>query len=118
MALNFKIMKQLRFSTTNPMFMLGMFNDNEEDHKLLATPKDKGVLIISTLKGEGAYIHGDAEEIAGYDIPSFIDGNLGQLDLPISEQDILMLLPSGEYKCKAELCQEIGAKNRYLITLK
>jgi hypothetical protein len=111
-------MKQLRFTTTKPMSMFGIFNP-KEDHEPLVTPNDIGEFIMDDIKGTGAYIHGDAEELAGYDIPTFIDGNLSQLDLPIDEQDILMLLPRGcEYKCKAELCTEIGAKNKYLITLK
>jgi hypothetical protein len=42
---------------------------------------------------------------------------LAQLELPTEQQDILLLLPSGEYKCKAEYYDEIGASNCYLITL-
>jgi len=109
-------MEQLRFTTTIPMGMLGMFNP-PEDHKPLITPENVGELIQSKIIGSGAYIHDDAEELAGYDIPTFIDGDLSQLDAPIEEQNILMLLPSGEYKCKSVL-QEIGDKNKYLITLK
>jgi hypothetical protein len=104
-------MKQLRFSTTIPMGMLGIMNP-KEDHIPLQIPTDIGKLIRDPLKGNSVYIHGGAETLAGYDIPTFFDGNIGQLDLPIEEQDILMLLPSGEYKCKAEL-----SKCCYLITL-
>lgn len=110
-------MKQLRFTTTKPMPMLGIFN-KEEDHQPLVIPKDVGEFIQDKTKGKTAYIHGDAEALAGFDIPTFIDGNLGQLDLPQNKQNILMLLPSGEYKCKAEFCTEAGATNSYLITLK
>jgi hypothetical protein len=108
-------MKQLRFTTSEPKSMFdSIFNEN---HLLLVTPNNIGELISDQIKGKTAYIHGEAENIAGFDIPSFIDGNLRQLDLPIEQQDILMLLPSGEYKCKAEYYDEIGASNCYLITL-
>lgn len=109
-------MKQLRFTTTKPMPMLGMFNP-EEDHAPLALPKEIGELVKAELKGSKAYIHGEAEALAGFDIPTFIDGDMAQLGLPIEEQDILMLLPDGEHKCKAEYCDEWGARNSYLITL-
>jgi hypothetical protein len=109
-------MKQLRFTTTKPMAMLGLLNP-KADHAPLIEPNKVGELIMDKIKGRKAYIHGEAEEIAGYDIPKMIDGNLAQLELPIEKQDILMLLPSGEYKCKAEYYDEIGASNCYLITL-
>lgn len=104
-------MKQLRFSTTEPNSIL-VLNDN-----LIVKINNIGKLIKDNIKGKTAYIHGEAENIAGFDIPTFIDGNLGQLELPINEQDILMILPSGEYKCKSEYCDEIGNSNCYLITL-
>jgi len=109
-------MKQLRLTTTKPMGMLGIVNPIE-DHAPLTKPNEVGELIMGETKGKTAYIHGEAENIAGFDIPSFIDGDLGQLDLPIKEQDILLLLPSGEYKCKAEFYNELGATQCYLITL-
>lgn len=109
-------MKQLRFTTTKPMPLLGIMNP-KEDHAPLVTPKEIGELVKDKIKGRTAYIEGEAEELAGYDIPTFIDGNLAQLDLPTEQQDILMLLPCGEYKCKAEYYDEIGASNCYLITL-
>lgn len=109
-------MKQLRFTTTKPMPMLGIMNP-EEDHAPLALPKEIGELIKAELKGGKDYIHGEAESLAEYDIPTFIDGDMAQLAAPINEQDILMLLPSGEYKCKSEYCNEWGARNSYLITL-
>lgn len=112
------IMKQLRFTTTKPMGMMGIFNA-KEDHKPLVTPKNLGELIEDKTKGTGAYIHDDAEGLAGFDIPTFLDGNLGQLDLPVEQQDILMVLPSGEYKCKAVLNSDgDGDINKYYLTLK
>ena len=110
-------MKQLRFTTTKPMGMLGIMNP-PEDFKPLVYPEKIGEFIKDKIKGRSVYIHDDAEELAGYDIPTFIDGNLGQLELPVEEQDILMVLPSGEYKCQSEYCDEIGSSNCYLITLK
>jgi len=110
------LLKQLRLTTTKPMGMLGIMNPIE-DHAPLTKPNEVGELIMDKIKGRTAYIHGEAESIAGFDIPTFIDGNLAQLELPIEQQDILLLLPSGEYKCKAEYYNEIGASNCYLITL-
>jgi hypothetical protein len=110
-------LKQLRFTTTRKplsMFQMGVFGSLPT----LRTPKDKGELITDIIKGSGAYIHGEAEKLAGFDIVSFIDGNTAQLDLPIDKQDILMMLPSGEYECKAEFYKQPGSKNKYLITLK
>lgn len=109
-------MKQLRLTTTKPMSIFGLITQNA-DHSPLTLPNEIGDLIMDELKGRTAYIHGEAESISGFDIPTFIDGNLGQLELPIEEQDILLLLPSGEYKCKAEYYDEIGCSNCYLITL-
>ena len=105
-------MKQLRLSTTKPY---GMFSD--QDDKLLVEPSEIGELVKAELKGKTAYIHGEAEKIAGFDIPTFIDGNMGQLTLPIEQQDILLLLPDGEYKCKSEYCDAPLSSNCYLITL-
>jgi len=93
-------MKQLRFTTTKAQSMLGIFD--EEPAETLVVASVIGELIKTKIKGRTAYIHAEAETLAGYDIPKFIDGDLGQLDLPIEEQDILMILPSGEYPCVAE----------------
>jgi hypothetical protein len=108
-------MKQLRFTTTEPR---GMFaNENSE---LLVKLDDIGTLSEYKPKGTGAYIHDDAEELAGFDIPIFLDGDFEQFDLPVEEQDILMMLPSGNYQCKAELSYKtlIIEDYKYLITLK
>lgn len=108
-------MKQLRFTTTEPR---GMFaNENSE---LLVKLDDIGTHSEYKPKGTGAYIHDDAEELAGFDIPIFLDGDFEQFDLPVEEQDILMMLPSGNYQCKAELSYKtlIIEVYKYLITLK
>jgi hypothetical protein len=103
-------MKQLRFTTTPPC---GMFSIAYGE--ALVMPDDKGETIQTETKYNRAYIHGDAEDLAGFDIPFLIDGDIGQLDLDIAEQDILMLLPSGEYPC-------VSTKDTnyeyYLLTLK
>ena|SRR6266403_1504431 len=110
-------MKQLRFTTTEPTGMFSMLAS--ESPELLVEPKLKFELIPSdNIKGKSIYIHGDAEKIARFDIPYFIDGDLGQLDLPIEKQDILMLLPDGEYPCQAEFQNTELAQNSYLIILK
>lgn len=106
-------MKTLKLTTTLPSGILGFFTDAEP----LVKPNKNECPIQDKVKGDGCYIHGDAEKLAGFDIPYFIDGNFGQLDLPVEEQDILLLLPSGEYKCKAELVNELNRMN-YYITLK
>ena len=42
-----------------------------------------------------AYIHGEAEHLAGYDIADYIDGDILQLKEPVDKQEIEMLLPHG-----------------------
>jgi hypothetical protein len=64
------------------------------------------------------YLHNDAEYLAGYDIPYIIDGDMSQLDRPASEQDILMILPSGKYPVVAELVIHLHFNPRYHLTLK
>jgi|GEM_PF-6239106 len=108
-------MKQLRFTTTKPMGMFEMIQTIESTKLLVDV--SVGELITEELKGKSAYIHGKAEKIAKFDVPIFLDGNIAQLALPIDEQDILMLLPEGQFKCKSEFYDSWGAKNCYLITL-
>lgn len=110
-------MKQLRFTTTEPYSMFGMFGENE----LLVKVDNIGTLSEYKPKGSGAYIHGDAEELAKFDIPIFLDGDYEQLDLPFEEQDILMMLPSGNYQCIANLSYKSmmsDEADKYLLTLK
>ena len=105
-------MKQLRFTTSKPGFM-GTASIP------LVVPESVEQIIQTDTKYKSAYIHGDAEELAGYDIPIFLDGDLGQLDLPIEEQDILMLLIGEEYKCKCEVGKDgLSGNAQYWITLK
>lgn len=110
-------MKQLRFTTTKPMALFGILSP-KEDHEPLVVPEPRFDLIQTETKAPMAFINGEAETLAGFDVPLFIDGDMGQLDLPADQQDIIMLLPSGEYKCRAELFKTgfVGMP-AYLITL-
>jgi hypothetical protein len=111
-------MKQLRFTTRSPYSFISELVGEERPDILPIDMSNVGKVIETEIKGVGAYIHDEAEDLAGFDIPTFLDGDLGQLDLPINEQDILMILPSGEYPCKAELQLTYPSKDKYLITLK
>ena len=109
-----ELVKQLRFTTSEPGVM-GVSSDP------LKIPEGELKVIRSEVKGEGAYIHGDAEGLAGYDIPIFLDGDMAQLDLPVDEQDILMVLPDGDFPCIAKLEYVSMGKHvptHYLLTLK
>ena len=110
-------MKQLRFTTTHPY---GMFSSSESELLISTDNINLGELSNYLPKGVGAYIDNDAEELAKFDIPLFLDGDYEQLDLPIEEQDILMMLPSGNYQCKSELTYKsmINKDKYYLLTLK
>ena len=83
----------------------------------LVEPKDLGEIIeLKHKQAESVYIHSEAEALAGYDIPIFIDGDLNQMNLPVEEQDILLLLPDGEHKCKATIEDDL-IRPAYYITL-
>ena len=98
--------------------MLGILNP-KEDHAPIALPSEAGKIVQDLArKVKAVYIHGEAESKAGFDIPVFIDGNLSQLEKPIDEQEIIMILPDGEHLCKAEYYDEPGSSDCYLITLK
>lgn len=104
-------MKQLVLSTCKPGLM-GSVSEPLCDTEVYA-----GEVIHTTIKGRGAYLHGMMESIAGYDIPIFLKGDVGQLDEPIKSQDILVVIKDKEYPCIAKLQDErdIGA---YYITRK
>lgn len=104
-------MKQLRITTSKPY---SMFSFDENDGIPLVKPETADDIVMDALKGESAYLDGDAQRLAGFDIPIFLDGDMRQLDAPDDKQDILLLLPSGEFACKAVL----QPSNTYYITLK
>jgi hypothetical protein len=97
--------------------MMSVENEDENEDEPLFIPANVGEFVQDNTIGKTSYIHGKAEELAGFDIPTFIDGNLSQLEQPIEQQDILMLLPCGEYKCKAEYSTHFGSDKAFLITL-
>ena len=104
-------MKQLRLTTTPPH---SMFSDAD---KPLVIPEDLGEIIPGSVRGDRAYLHGEIEQIAKFDIAVFLDGDVKQLDEPIDTQDILVMLPDGNYPCIAAL-QEEHEPGAYYITLK
>lgn len=107
------MLKELRLTTTPPY---GMFSASSGEH--LVIPEDIGDVIQAELISDRAYIHGFAQDIAGFDIPTILDGDMNNLNLPVEEQNITLMLPDGNYKCKCEISTE-GILNQgyYLITL-
>jgi len=95
----------LRFTTTDQ-------NTGEP----LVRPEDAGETFGEAVL-ENAYIHGEAADLAGYELPVFIDGDLSQLDKPVEEQSILMLTDEGEWECEAHVDEEDG-REVYYLTLK
>ena len=103
-------MDQLRLTTSKPGFM-GTSNSP------LVTPDNITTITeLTDRKCSSVYIHGKAESLAGYDIPIFIDGDMNNFNLPVDQQNILLILPSGEYKCKCTIEQDLIDK-QYYITL-
>lgn len=66
-------LKKLKFITCAPGFMGAVDQDT-------ARYKSKDSNVDGQPLGQGAYIHGEAQKIAGYDKPIFFDGDLNQLD--------------------------------------
>jgi len=95
----------LRFTTTD-----------QNTGKPLVHPEDAGQTFGEAVL-QNAYIHGEAVDLAGYELPVFIDGDLSQLDKPVGEQSILMLTDQGEYECEAHVNEEDG-REVYYLTLK
>jgi len=84
----------------------------------LITP-DEVLQTFGDAKLKDSYIQGEAEQLAGFDVPVFLEGDLGQLDKPEEEQDIRMVLPQGEYECVSRTVDEGGSEvNAYILTLK
>ena len=104
-------MKQLRITSSTPGFF-GSIN------KALINPENVGEVVpLTKPKCRNAYIHGEAESKAGYDIPIFIDGEMDQMNEEVEKQDILLLLPDGEYPCKCTIEMDLTAE-AYYFTLK
>lgn len=93
----------LRFTTTD-----------QKTGKPLVQPQDAGQTFgEATLKN--AYIHGEAADLAQYDLPVFIDGDLTQLDKPVEEQEIRMLTDQGEYEMVSRVFEEDGREVYYIM---
>lgn len=107
-------MKQLRFTTSNP-FIMGITDNNTLKHKI---PQGVKINMCDELKASTAYIHGDAEDLAGYDIPVIFDGDMAQLDRPQHEQDIVMCLWEEEHPVHAVLVEPEYSNPRYHFILK
>ena len=91
-------MKTLKFTTCKPCFM--GTTDNESIRCIL--PRNSKLNQFKT-KGVKAYIHGEAETIAGYDIPIMFDGDMEQLDVSENLQAIVMYIDDVQYRIKATL---------------
>ena len=87
----------------------------------ISPPGDPLVTMKGMVQGKPklttAYIHAEAEELAGFDIPVFLDGNLEQMDRPVEEQEIIMLLEGTTHAIQAVQHQDLVTKCYYL-TLK
>ena len=89
-----------------------------ESGKPLVDPEDNGKTFGDT-RLKDSFIQGEAEFLAGFDMPVFIDGDLSQLDKPEEDQRIIMVLPNGEYECVSRTVDEGGTEvNAYILTLK
>lgn len=103
-------MNTLKFTTSKP----GFFGSTGEP---LVYPKEGEELEFfkdTKPKSNSVYIHGEAEKLAGYDIPVFLSGNMDMLNVPIEEQNIIMVLPDSEHKCKATINVGIFGESYYL----
>ena len=103
-------MKQLKLTTSLPQSF------GFSGKSLIEINGEKEIIPLLEVKAKGFYLHGDIEYLAGNDIPIILDGDLNNLNLPIEKQDIVVLLPSGEYKCKSTLQKGLES-NVYYITL-
>jgi len=82
----------------------------------MVNPEDNGKT-FGEPQHTAAYLRGEAQNVAGFDQPIFIDGDLTQLDRPEEEQEIRMILPQGEYECVARTEDNEGIPT-YSIMLK
>lgn len=100
----------LRFSTTTPFCVHDPLSTLLNTHPLIIPPKDSH-LRNGEIKGNNAYIVGEALALAGFHLPCFFDGDITELDNP--DGKIFMVLPSGTYRVHAHL----DAENNYLLDL-
>ena len=100
----------LKFSTITPFNMHDSLQKIMDVHPLITPPKGSS-LRNGQIKGNNAYIVGQALELAGFNLPCFYDGDITELDNP--DGKVFMVLPNGTYKIKVQLDSE---KN-YLLDL-
>lgn len=101
----------LRFTTTTPFSLESSIDELLKTRPLIKV--DKGLrLIEGEIKGMEAEITGQALELSGFYLPCFFEGDIKELDK--ENQDIKMVLPTGEYEIKAEL----NEKGIYQLDLK
>ena len=60
-------------------------------------------------KYSSVYVHGEAEEVAGYDIPVFFNGDMEQILQPVGKQKIQMFIGNKVYFCKALPAEEYNS---------
>lgn len=110
------MLKQLKVTSTE---CYSPFFPDDNITTLVEHKESYVVTNVADVKYKTAYLHGNAEDLAGFDIPVFMDGDMRQLDLPVDEQDIVLMLPSGQYNCKSVVnIDKIDGTKQYYITLK
>lgn len=92
-----RLMDKLRFTSSNqPKFLdsasFGLSYIDPDKLECLGNMVKNNQALDATY----AYIHGEAQDLAGFDIPVYIDGDIMQLRQPLDMQDIEMLLPHGK----------------------
>tara|TARA_R110002020_G_scaffold118535_1_gene270825 strand:- start:241 stop:627 length:387 start_codon:yes stop_codon:yes gene_type:complete len=60
-------------------------------------------------KYSNVYVHGEAQDIADYDIPVFFNGDMNQLLQPVDKQKIQMFIGNQVYSCKAVSSEEYNS---------
>ena len=101
----------LKFTTTTPIKGNSSLREFLQTKPLISLTR-KPVLKEAKIEGKDAKIEGEAFKLAGFDLPCFYEGDIGELDK--KEPEILMVLPSGEYPIKVKLTP----KGTYLLDLK
>lgn len=80
-----------------------LFEFGQEHTPLVDTKECEVTGDASKLRKPCAYLHGDAEELAGFDIPHLMHGNIEQFDA--DDQEIYLVLPGDDgpvmHKCYA-----------------
>lgn len=114
-------MKQLRITSTTPMpfGMLGRpLVSRDQIEGGIQRHEDYEETGRQKVEGEYAVLHGELEDIAGYDAVVVIDGDIEQLAAPEQEQDISFLLPERTIPCKTTLATDEQERKYYQVTLK